>query len=154
MNLRLPLLRYALWLAVFAAVGCGRTSTSQVVGQSPSPSMSPGMTPARSPNVVLPTTPPREAKTNQSPSSDLARLETRVRPAVIWVSVFDEKGNLLRTESGFFISPDGRLVTTAQAIEGGINAVAMVDKTQLEFRSYAWLGSDECMNRIANTLQF
>ena len=124
MNLRLPLLRYALWLAVFAAVGCGRTSTSQVVGQSPSPSMSPGMTPARSPNVVPPTIPPREAKTNQSPSSDLARLETRVRPAVIWVSVFDEKGNLLRTESGFFISPNGRLVTTAQAIEGGINAVA------------------------------
>ena len=82
------------------------------------------MTPARSPNVVPPTIPPREAKTNQSPSSDLARLETRVRPAVIWVSVFDEKGNLLRTESGFFISPNGRLVTTAQAIEGGINAVA------------------------------
>src|SRR5205814_3496817 len=70
------------------------------------------------------TTPPRQAQTNDSPSSDLARLETRVRPAVIWVSVFDEKGNLLRTESGFFISPDGRLVTTAQAIEGGINAVA------------------------------
>jgi TonB family protein len=124
MNLRLPLLRYALWLAVFAAVGYGRTSTSQVVGQSPSPSMSPVMTPARSPNVVPPTIPPPEAKTNQSPSSDLARLETRVRPAVIWVSVFDAKGNLLRTQSGFFVSPDGRFVTTERAIEGGINAVA------------------------------
>jgi TonB family protein len=40
------------------------------------------------------------------------------------VSVFDAKGNLLRTQSGFFISPDGRFVTTDRAIEGGINAVA------------------------------
>jgi TonB family protein len=43
---------------------------------------------------------------------------------VIWVTVFDAKGNLLRTESGFFISADGRFVTTTHAIEGGVNAVA------------------------------
>jgi len=43
---------------------------------------------------------------------------------VIWVTVFDSKGNLLRTESGFFISADGRFVTTAHTIEGGVNAVA------------------------------
>jgi TonB family protein len=43
---------------------------------------------------------------------------------VIWVTVFDAKGNLLLTQSGFFISPDGRFVTTERAIEGGINAVA------------------------------
>jgi TonB family protein len=40
------------------------------------------------------------------------------------VSVFDAKGNLLRTQSGFFISPDGRFVTTERTVEGGINAVA------------------------------
>jgi TonB family protein len=40
------------------------------------------------------------------------------------VSTFDSKGNLLRTESGFFISADGRFVTTAHAVEGGVNAVA------------------------------
>jgi TonB family protein len=40
------------------------------------------------------------------------------------VTTFDPKGNLLRTESGFFISPDGRFVTTAHAIEGCVNAVA------------------------------
>jgi len=60
----------------------------------------------------------------QTPSSELANLEAKVRPSVIWVSTFDSKGNLLRTESGFFISPDGRFVTTAHAIEGGVNAVA------------------------------
>jgi TonB family protein len=43
---------------------------------------------------------------------------------VIWVTVFDASGNLLRTQSGFFISPDGRFVSTARTIEGGVNAVA------------------------------
>ena len=124
MNLLLPLLRYALCVAVFAAVGCGRKSTSQVVGEAPSPSMSPVTTAMQSPAGVPPNAPSPEAKADQSPSSGLARLETRVRPSVIWVSVFDPKGNLLRTESGFFISADGRFVTTAHAIEGGINAVA------------------------------
>ena len=122
MNLRLRLLRYALWLAVFAAVGYGRKSTSQVI--SASPSMSPVMTPVRSSAVAPRTVPPREVKADQSPSSDLAKLETKVRPSVIWVSVFDVKGNLLRTQTGFFISPDGRFVTTERTIEGGINAVA------------------------------
>ncbi len=127
MNLRLPLLRYALWVAVFAAVGCGRKSTSQVVSGSPvaqSPSVSKVTAAPQSPAVAPSTTPLPGAKANQSPSSDLAKLETRVRPSVIWVTVFDAKGNLLRTQSGFFISPDGRFVTTERAIEGGINAVA------------------------------
>jgi TonB family protein len=43
---------------------------------------------------------------------------------VLWVTAFDPKGNLLRTETGFFISADGRFVTTAHAIEGAVNAVA------------------------------
>jgi TonB family protein len=117
-------LRYALCVAVFAAVGCGRKSTRQVVSGSPSPSMSPVTNATQSPAGVPSTTPSSEAKADQSPSSDLAKLETRIRPSVIWVTVFDPKGNLLRTQSGFFISPDGRFVTTERAIEGGINAVA------------------------------
>jgi TonB family protein len=40
------------------------------------------------------------------------------------VTTFDQKGNLVRTETGFFISPDGKFVTTAHAIENGLNAVA------------------------------
>ncbi len=127
MNPRLPLLRYALWLAVFAAVGYGRKSMSQVVSGSPvaqSSSVSRVTTATQSPAVAPSTTPSPGAKADQSPSSDLAKLETRVRPSVIWVTVFDAKGNLLRTQSGFFISPDGRFVTTEGAIEGGINAVA------------------------------
>jgi TonB family protein len=53
----------------------------------------------------------------------LTKIESNVGPAVVWVSTFDAKGNLLRTETGFFISADGRLATTARAIEGGANGV-------------------------------
>jgi TonB family protein len=38
--------------------------------------------------------------------------------------VFDSSGKLLRTETAFFISGDGKFITTAHAIERGLNAVA------------------------------
>ncbi len=65
-----------------------------------------------------------QATPGHTPSSELGNVEAKVRPSVIWVSTFDSKGNLLRTESGFFISADGKFVTTAHAVEGGVNAVA------------------------------
>jgi TonB family protein len=65
-----------------------------------------------------------QAMPGQTPSSELGNVETKVRPSVIWVTTFDPKGNLLRTESGFFISEDGRFVTTAHALDDAVNAVA------------------------------
>ncbi len=59
----------------------------------------------------------------QPSSSELGNLQAKVQPSVIWVTTFDSKGNLLRTESGFFITADGRFVTTANTSEGGVNAV-------------------------------
>jgi protein TonB len=67
---------------------------------------------------------PIHAKAEQGSSFDLATFDNSVRPAVVWVTVFDSSGKLLRTQTGFFISSDGKLVTTARAIENGINAVA------------------------------
>src|SRR5438094_664055 len=147
MNLRPPLLRYALWLAIFAAVGCGRKSTSQVVGESPSRSTSPVSTAAQAPTGTPSTTSAPEAKAKQSPSSDLARLETRVRPSVIWVSVFDPKGNLLRTQSGFFISADGRFVTTERAIDGEVVGVVTSTGERTIARPSAAL--DSLLSRVA-----
>jgi TonB family protein len=60
----------------------------------------------------------------QGSTLDLSRLENSVRPAVFWITVFDSSGKLLRTETAFFISGDGKFITTANAIERGINAVA------------------------------
>jgi TonB family protein len=86
--------------------------------------MTPITSATQSPTIISSVTPLPEAKPGQTPLAELATLKSRVRPSVIWVTVFDSKGNLLRTQSGFFISADGRLVTTARAIEGGVNAVA------------------------------
>src|SRR5262245_60031678 len=116
-------LRYAFWIAVFL-VG-GDATTQVLVGlllaqQSQSP-------PISSPTQARPTAPPIQSpqpSSSQTPSSELGNLEAKVRPSVIWVTTFDSKGNLLRTESGFFISADGRFVTSAHAVDGGVNAVA------------------------------
>jgi TonB family protein len=106
--------RYALWTQVLAG--------SLLAQQSQPP-------PAISLATQSPTTSPTasqspQATPVQTPSSELGNLEAKVRPSVVWITTFDSKGNLLRTESGFFISADGRFVTTAHALEGGVNAVA------------------------------
>jgi TonB family protein len=74
--------------------------------------------------AVAPVSQSPNANASQTPSSELTNLETKVRPSVIWVTAFDAKGNLLRTETGFFISADGRFVTTEHATQGAVNAVA------------------------------
>jgi len=87
--------------------------------QSPPPTTSTPQSPTAAPVSQSP-----QANAGQTPSSELGNLEAKVRPSVIWVTAFDSKGNLLRTESGFFISADGRFIATAHAVEGGVNAVA------------------------------
>jgi TonB family protein len=124
--LQLPL-GYVLCLAFFATAGCKPKPKNQIVGEPPAgqPTSSPVVSsPVQSPSLSPSSTQASQIKAEQSPSLELSRLENSVRPSVIWVTVFDSSGKLLRTQTGFFISADGRLVTTAHAIEGGINAVA------------------------------
>src|SRR6266567_7316229 len=119
--------RYALCMAVLVIVMHAPTSTTELLGQSVLAQQSQSTPTATTPqarSAVPAITPSPEAKAGQGLSSDLEKIGTNVRPSVIWVTVFDSKGNLLRTESGFFISADGRFVTTAHAIEGAVNAVA------------------------------
>jgi protein TonB len=126
MNLR-SLLGYLLCVALFATAGCRPKPKSEIVGERSvdQPPASPTVAsltaePSLTPSVDK----PPEKKPEQTPSLDLPRLESSVRPSVIWVTVFDGSGKLLRTQTGFFISSDGRFVTTAEAIGDGINAVA------------------------------
>ncbi|MGB9473703.1 MAG: TonB family protein, partial [Candidatus Udaeobacter sp.] len=62
--------------------------------------------------------------TAQESTLDLSRVENTIRPAVFSITVFDSSGKLLRTETAFFISGEGRFITTSHAIDGGVNAVA------------------------------
>jgi TonB family protein len=112
-----------LWIIVLVAVahvpieGFAESLLAQQ-SKSPPPVTIAVQSPAASPVSQSPVASPA-----QTQPSELASLEAKVRPSVIWVTTFDSKGNLLRTESGFFISADGRLVTTANATESGVNAV-------------------------------
>src|SRR5947207_1333809 len=119
-------LECSLCLAVLATAGCGRKSNGQLVGESPaqSPSQSGVSTPISSPGSSPSPSPTPQSQTKQIPTLDLLRLENSVRPAIFWITVFDSSGKLLRTETAFFISADGRFITTAHAIEDGVNAVA------------------------------
>jgi len=105
-------------IAVFVTVILGKSLLAQQVQSTPSIT-----TTTQSPTAA-PISQSPQATSGQTPSSELVNVETKVRPAVIWVTTFDPKGNLLRTESGFFISADGRFVTTAHALDGAVNAVA------------------------------
>jgi len=110
-------LRYAFWIMVFVTV----LTESLLAQQSqPPPSIT---TTTQSPTAAAVSQSP-QATSSQTPPAELGNLEAKVRPSVVRVTTFDPKGNLLRTETGFFISPDGRFVATAHAIEGGVNAVA------------------------------
>jgi TonB family protein len=112
--------RYALWITVFAAAGYALAQSP--IAQQPQPPRP--VSPATQSPVFSPVSQPPPTSLSQAPSSELSNLEAKVRPSVIWVTMFDQKGNLLRTESGFFISADGRFVTTGHAIDGVVNAVA------------------------------
>jgi TonB family protein len=116
-------LRYALWTAAFViAVHASQIRAESLLVQQ-TQATPPITTTTQSPTAA-PVSQAPQATSGQTPSSELGNLEAKVRPSVVWVTTFDPKGNLLRTESGFFISPDGRFVTTAHAVDGGVNAVA------------------------------
>jgi TonB family protein len=112
--------RYGFWITVLMIAGLATVVKESLFAQQTPPALT---NTAQSPVAASVSQSPQPIA-GQTPSSELGNLEAKVRPSVIWVSTFDSKGNLLRTESGFFISADGRFVTTAHAIEGGVNAVA------------------------------
>ena len=117
----------ALCGTVFATAGCKPKPKAQVVGEpvsDQSPSASGVTSPSQQPSSTSLPIQAAETKPKQVQKLDLPALTNRVQPAVILVTVFDSSGKLLRSETGFFISEDGRFVTVAHAIENGAHAVA------------------------------
>jgi TonB family protein len=116
-------IRFAVWLTAFLTFAQRPTQAvaERLLAQQRQPP--PITTTSQSPTAAAVSQSP-QANAGQTPSAELTNLETKVRSSVIWVTAFDAKGNLLRTETGFFISADGRFVTTEHTIEGAVNAVA------------------------------
>jgi S1-C subfamily serine protease len=57
-------------------------------------------------------------------ATDVSALVQRAKPAVVEILTFDQQNNLLKTGTGFFISPDGLLLTNCHVISGGSSIMA------------------------------
>src|SRR5260370_6806760 len=57
-------------------------------------------------------------------ATDIPALVQRAKPAVVEILTYDQQNKLLKTGTGFFISPDGELLTNYHVISGGSSIVA------------------------------
>ena len=104
-----------------------RSTTTQVAG-SPTPSPSPTttvptVTAAVSPQASVSPTPVATASVVEPASAELRKAASKTAPAVVLLTVFDVSGKLLRTGTGFFVSSDGRFITSRNLVDGGANAI-------------------------------
>jgi len=53
---------------------------------------------------------------------DLPKLAAAVKPSVVLVTLYDDRGTKVASGSGFFVSSDGKLVTNHHVIEGAAKA--------------------------------
>jgi TonB family protein len=98
-----------------------RQQASRTIGVAPVETATPAQSTILAPPPKVAAT---AAPTAQHPPADFKKAADKVAPAVIAVSVFNSSGKLLRTGTGFFVSDDGRFVTSRSIIQGGTNAVA------------------------------
>src|SRR5438477_2814682 len=111
---------------VLAYSWCGRNPSSPVTGLPATPTPPPPVaaTPqgAASPSVSVAqvtATPPA-----QTPPPEFRKVAQTAAPAIIEITVFDTKGQLLRTGNAFFVSRDGLLVTSWTIVADAAYGVA------------------------------
>src|SRR5881392_176073 len=111
---------------VLAYSWCGRNPSSPVTGLPATPTPPPPVaaTPqgAASPSVSVAqvtATPPA-----QTPPPEFRKVAQTAAPAIIEITVFDTKGQLLRTGNAFFVSREGLLVTSWTIVADAAYGVA------------------------------
>jgi TonB family protein len=124
--------RLIFFLAVLGVVvgiaRCNSKTTSQTAAAKPAATPMPRASssllipPPNSSPVTTPT--PPAVLTHAQPAADLKKFAERVSPSVLALSIFDGSGKLLRNGTGFFISDDGKFVTSRSVVDGGAHAVA------------------------------
>jgi TonB family protein len=80
--------------------------------------------PAAAPSAIPSPAPTTAPQLSQNQSAQFRKVAAQVAPAIILISIFDSSGRLLRNGTGFFVSEDGRFVTSRSVMEGGAHAIA------------------------------
>jgi periplasmic protein TonB len=116
---------------VLAYSWCGRNPPGQTTLLSPTPTPTPApptpssttaVTVVTSPSVsVAPTTATPPA---QTPPPEFQKVAQKAEPAIVELTVFDAKGQLLRSGNAFYVSRDGLLATSLDLIADGAYGVA------------------------------
>ena len=114
---------------ILAYSWCGRNPPPQTSGllttptpAATAPAASPTASTTASPSVSVAqasATPPA-----QTPPPEFQKVAQKTAPAIIEITVFDAKGQLLRTGNAFFVSRDGLLVTNWKMVADAAYGVA------------------------------
>jgi TonB family protein len=117
----LAIISGSILLVIFALSWCARKSKPVFTGVPIPPE---NMSPVTAVASNAPPSPGQaQASSTPAGTSGLQKVAPSVSPAVILISVFDNPGKLLRTGTGFFISEDGKFVTSRHFVEGGAHGV-------------------------------
>jgi len=114
---------------ILAYSWCGRNLPLQTTLLSPTPTPAPAapspgasVTVITSPSVsVAPTTATPPA---QTPPPEFKNVAQKADPAIVELTVFDAKGQLLRSGTAFYVSRDGLLATSHDLVADGAYGVA------------------------------
>ena len=115
---------------ILAYSWCGRNPPSQVntLLASPSPTPTPPPATTATPNVAAsPSVSVAQATATpptQTPPPEFQKVAEKTAPAIIEITVFDAKGQLLRTGNAFFVSRDGMIATTWTMVADAAYGVA------------------------------
>jgi S1-C subfamily serine protease len=60
-------------------------------------------------------------------AADIPSLVRKAKPAVVKLTCYDQDGKFLAGGTGFFISPDGKVLTNCHVIEDAYSIVAPVE---------------------------
>lgn len=122
----LAIISGSILLVIFGLSWCGRNPKPVFTGVPvlPENASTAGSPQSNAPGNLAPSATQAPASPTPTAASDLRKVAATVSPAVALISVFDEPGKLLRTGTGFFISEDGKLVTSRRFVEDGAHGVA------------------------------
>lgn len=115
---------------ILAYSWCGRNPPEQGSLLSPTPTPEPTAAPtSASPNATTSASASTSATQTPTPtpialSPEFEKVVHKADPAVIELTVFDAKGQLLRSGNAFFVSRDGLLVTSLPVVADGAYGVA------------------------------